>query len=99
LNEFSYLLDDQLLHLLDRNLIGHTFAFQKSKLVVFLLVRHLTVITMANFTSASLKAVLDLVEPNEHILLDRLNLEEHREALLEIANQLLQEDPKFEEWC
>ena len=39
-----------------------------------------------------------MVEPPEYIRLDRSDLEEHSQALLEVALKLLEQDSEFEKW-
>ena len=46
-----------------------------------------------------LEAVLHLVKPAEYIRPDGANLEEHGQALLEIALQLLEKDSELEQGC
>ena len=88
LHEVGNVAIDQSLHLLDCDSVRYSLLFEETELALAL--SRCCLITAIVFVVirdrlASLQTVLYLVEPGKDVSLYRLNLEKHREALLEIA--------------
>ena len=79
---------NEILHLLQGDTIRHSFLLEEAKLIsrLFFLIRHLAARSArAARVLALLQAVLHVVQPAEHIRLDRPDLEEHGQALAEVV--------------
>ena len=106
MNKFGNMLLNELFHLLQSHSVRHSFLLEETILSFILVIRPVSVIIACTSFLAALaftdhlsflQAILDMVEPSEYIRLDRSDLEEHFQALLEVALKLLEQDSEFEE--